>query len=191
MEEAEIPTMLRRALDDSHMPVVAAAAEAIAATVCPTEAEMAVLSFAQACPASGGFALAYWICMFKVGSVPHPPLASQAILTNPDHSWIVLPCNQQQGLCQQRRGDKASYAAAAKPCPGKQKAPACHPDLLQVHHAYPIDSWSGRMQLAPGCPTPCSRRHQGPRPPQIPLMRAAQTAPLPLQIPWWDCCACR
>ena len=56
MEEAELPTVLRRALDDSHMPVVAAAAEAIAATVCPTEAEMAVLSFAQSCPASGGCA---------------------------------------------------------------------------------------------------------------------------------------
>ncbi len=58
MEEAELPTVLRRALDDSHMPVVTAAAEAIAATLCPTEAEMAVLTFAQACPASGGCALA-------------------------------------------------------------------------------------------------------------------------------------
>ena len=61
MDEAELPTVLRRALDDSHIPVVAAAAEAMAASICPTEAEMAVLSFAQACPASGGCALAYRI----------------------------------------------------------------------------------------------------------------------------------
>ena len=73
MEEAELPTVLRRALDNSHMPVVAAAAEAIVATACPTEAEMAVLSFAQACPASGGCT---WLTgfLFRVIVFPIQPV---------------------------------------------------------------------------------------------------------------------
>ena len=130
MEEAELPTVLRRALDDSHMPVVTAAAEAIAATLCPTEAEMAVLTFAQACPASGGVR---WLLMILVyleqsinSSSSRVSSAHAGRLLPPNHCWtMALHCNQQQSLCRQYGGHQTSHAAAVKPRSCRHPPPAC------------------------------------------------------------------
>ena len=113
------------------------------------------------------------------------------LLCCPDHCWVMAsPATSNKALVGNTEGTN-SHPGAVKPCSCSRNAPACHPDLLQVDHACPIVSWSGRMQSAPGCLTPCSRRPPGPRLLQMRVMGAGQTALLPLRTPWWGCCACR
>lgn len=53
LREASVVLVLRVALDDAHAPVMAAAAEALAALVAPRGAHGAALAAADACPLGG------------------------------------------------------------------------------------------------------------------------------------------